>query len=517
MPIYLANRRAASTIFHVTNSDVLALSPLVDRLRPILAAESQPVYLVGGTVRDALLGRPIHDIDLVVANGAIPLTFRVANILNLPAYVLDQERDVGRIVAPGKDLTLDIARFRGPTLEDDLRGRDFTINAMALPIESQAARDIIDRHNGLGDLAAGQIRRIHEDSLTDDPVRAIRAARFAAQLGFELTAETAAAARAAAALLPSRISPERLRDELSKLLAGGAPHIGVALLQDLGILEYVLPEVAALDGLAQSPPHHEDVFRHTLSVLRFLAAIDALIMDEGDTSAEAWSTAVESLLAPYRRPMQDHLAILLDGGIQTRSLLTWGGLFHDIGKAVTRTIAPDGRIRFLGHDEKGATMAEERLSLLSFSNEVRQRGRHIVEGHMRPLLLANDRHVPSRRTIYRYFRALGPAGLDVALLAIADHFATYESHLDQESWEPLRVVLETLIDTYFNGYEQTIAPARLLNGQVIMDELGIAPGNEIGRLLRLLEEAQASGDVITRDEALSFIHRHHRERRNPDS
>jgi putative nucleotidyltransferase with HDIG domain len=493
----------------VTNLPTLPLTPLIDRLRPILSAESQPVYLVGGTVRDALLGRPIHDIDLVVANGAISLTFRMANALSLPAYVLDKERDVGRIIFPNEDLTLDIARFRGPTLEDDLRGRDFTINAMALPIEGQTTGDIIDIYNGREDLAARRLQRVHEDSLADDPVRALRAARFAAQLDFALTAETATAARAVAPQLPSRTSPERLRDELSRLLTTGAPHVGMALLQELEILEYVLPELSALDNVVQSPPHHEDVFRHTLSVLRFLVEIDKLIMNEGDSPAEAWAAAVETLLSPYRGRLQEHLAVPIDGGVPARSLLMWGGLLHDIGKAVTQTTTPDGRVRFLGHDEKGATMAGKLLSSLSFSNEARQRGRRIVEGHMRPLLLANDRHAPSRRAIYRYFRALGPAGLDVALLAIADHFATYAGRYDQESWEPLRIVLESLIDTYFNGYEQTIAPPRLLNGQAIMDELGTPPGHEIGRLLRALEEAQASGDVTTRDEALTFIRRHH--------
>ena len=157
----------------MTNLPTLPLTPLIDRLRPILSAESQPVYLVGGTVRDALLGRPIHDIDLVVANGAISLTFRMANALSLPAYVLDKERDVGRIIFPNEDLTLDIARFRGPTLEDDLRGRDFTINAMALPIEGQTTGDIIDIYNGREDLAARRLQRVHEDSLADDPVRAL--------------------------------------------------------------------------------------------------------------------------------------------------------------------------------------------------------------------------------------------------------------------------------------------------------------------------------------------------------
>ena len=493
----------------MTVQALLPHAPLVDRLRPILAAETLPVYLVGGTVRDALLGRPIHDIDLIVASGAIPLTFRVAKALDLPAYVLDDERDVGRIVVPGQELTLDFARFRGPNLEDDLRGRDFTINAMALPIEGHTTDDIIDRHDGLGDLAARRIHSIHENTLTDDPIRALRAARFAAQLDFALTPETAAAVRAAAPLLPSRASPERTRDELSRVLTTGSPHTGIALLQELGVLDHVLPEVDVLAEYDQSPPHHENVFRHTLSVLRFLAKIDALIMTQVAVAAEDWALAVDTLLSPHRRALQDHLATPIDGQIPARLLLMWGGLLHDIGKSATQTIEPDGRIRFLGHDEKGAIVAGKRLSFFSFSNEARQRGRRIVEGHMRPLFLANDRRVPSRRTIYRYFRDLGPAGIDVALLSIADHFATYEGSRVDESWESLRAVLDALLDTYFNGYEETIAPPRLLDGREIMDELGLAPGQEIGRIVRLLEEAQAAGEVASRVEALAFVHRVH--------
>lgn len=493
----------------MTAQGKLPLSPFIDRLRPLLATEAQPVYLVGGTVRDALLGRPIHDIDLIVADGGLPLTFRLAKALDLPAYVLDEERDVGRIVVPGDDLTLDIARFRGPTLEDDLLGRDFTLNAMALPITGQEISDVIDQHNGLGDLHAKRVHRIHKNSLADDPVRALRAARFATQLGFELSAETVAAARAAAPMLPSRTSPERMRDELSRLLTTGAPHTGIDLLRELEALGYVLPEVSALAGVAQSAPHHEDVFRHTLSVLRHLAQIDALIQElPGSTTAEGMAP-IEALLSPFRTALQGHLSIAIDGGIQARLLLMWGALLHDIGKAVTQTIEPDGRIRFYGHDEKGAVIASQRLSFFSFSNEARQRGRRVVEGHMRPLFLAKDQRKPSRRTIYRYFRDLGPAGVDVALLSIADHFATYEGPRVDESWQPLHSVLESLFSAYFNGYEETIAPPRLLDGRTIMDELDLPPGHEIGRLLRLLEEAQAAGEVKTRAEALAFIRRHY--------
>lgn len=483
----------------------MPLSPFVERLRPILAAEPQPVHLVGGTVRDAVLGRAIHDIDLIVADGALQLTFRLARALDLPAYVLDAERDVGRIVVPGEDLTLDIARYRGPTLEDDLRGRDFTVNAMALPISGQNISEVIDLHGGLGDLRDGRVRHIHVNSLADDPVRVLRAARFAAQLDFELTADTVVAAHVAAPMLPSRSSPERIRDELTRLLATGAPHVGIDFLRQLEALKYVLPEVAALDGIAQSAPHHEDVYRHTLSVLRLMAQIDALIQDQLQFAGETWPVAVEELLSPYRQPLRQHLAATIDGGTSARSLLMWGALLHDIGKAVTQTLEADGRIRFLGHDEKGAAMAGKLLTSFSFSNDARQRGRKIVAGHMRPLFLANDRQTPSRRTIYRYFRDLGPAGIDVVLLSIADHLATYEGSHVSEGWEPLRVVLDALLDTYFNGYKETIAPPRLLDGREIMDELGLSPGEQIGRIVRALEEAQAAGEVATRAEALAFI------------
>ncbi|CUS05263.2 putative Multifunctional CCA protein [Includes: CCA-adding enzyme; 2'-nucleotidase; 2',3'-cyclic phosphodiesterase; Phosphatase] [Candidatus Promineifilum breve] len=488
----------------------LRLPPLLERLRPLLAAESRPVYVVGGTVRDALLRRPIHDIDLVVAVEAIPLAFRLADALGLPAYVLDAERDVGRVIVPGDDLTLDVARFRGPTLEDDLRGRDFTINALALPAtESSAA--VIDRHGGLDDLRAGVIRAIHERSLADDPVRALRAARFAAQFGFALTGDTATAARSAATDLPDRASPERIRDELTKVLLTGAPQRGVALLHELGLLAVVLPAVAALDGVAQSPPHHEDVLRHTLSVLRYLVQVEGIVGQETADSAapDDWAADVAMLVAPYRHGLTAHLARQLDGGFSGLALLRWAGLLHDAGKAATQTIDADGRIRFLGHDDVGADLSRGLLARLAFSNEAVRHARDIVAGHMRPLNLALERRTPSRRTTYRYFRALHEAGLDVGLLALADHLATYDGRGQADDWAALLDVIRTLFAAYFDDHERTIAPPRLLDGLAIMALLEEPPGHEIGRLLGLLEEAQAAGEVNSRDEAIALVRRHH--------
>ncbi len=243
---------------------------------------------VGGTVRDALLGRDIHDIDLLVAEGAIPLTFRLADALGSPAYVLDAERDIGRILVANEAMTLDVARFRGSSLEDDLRDRDFTMNALALPVDLQSGDldNIIDQHEGIHDLQARRIRIIHARSISDDPVRALRAARFAVQLGFDMTDGTMAAAQAVAPVLLDRVSPERIRDELSRLLATEAPHEGVAQLDQLGLLTVVLPEIAALDGVAQPLPHHEDVLRHTMSVLRYLVQIESIVEELRTPGAE---------------------------------------------------------------------------------------------------------------------------------------------------------------------------------------------------------------------------------------
>lgn len=483
----------------------LALSPILERLRPLLAAEAKPAYLVGGTIRDALLERPIRDIDLIVATGAIPLTFRLANALGLPAYVLDGERDVGRIMMLDNGLTIDIARFRDQTLENDLRGRDFTINAMALPIDARTTDAVIDLHHGLDHLRAKRIHIIHPQSIDDDPVRALRAVRFATHLGFTLSDETSAAARAAGALLPRHTSVERIRDELNRILSSGTPHPGIEMLHTLDLLEIVLPDVAHLDGLAQSPPHFEDAFRHTLRVLRYLAALIPLV--GGEPADTGWETDIARLIAPFRADLQTHLARETDGGINGSLLLMWGGLLHDIGKRPTQTVEPDGRIRFFGHDNAGADLAGKLLSGYSFSNESIRRIRAIVAGHMRPLFLAKENHLPSRRSVYRYFRNLHEAGLDVALLSLADHLATYDGPGDRTTWEPLLAVIGELFEVYLHQYEVTVAPPRLLDGKAIMSILDQPPGHEIGRLLRLLEEAQAAGEITSQEEAVAFIRR----------
>lgn len=480
----------------------LTLSPLLEQLRPLLDNLEMPVYLVGGAVRDAVLNRVSHDLDLGVPEGAIDLAFSIGDALRVPAYVLDNERDVGRVILPEWQTTIDIARFRGPNLEADLYGRDFTVNALALPATAHDVSSILDMTNGLADLRAGLIRMIHSDSLTHDPIRTLRAVRQALQFGFELTPETAVAIESAALTL-SRTSSERIRDELTRLMAGAQPDQAVRQMAQLGLLSVVLPEVAALDGVAQSVPHHEPVLEHTISVLRWLVLVELQIAPASSTGDPALQ-AIADLLRPYRLQIQHHLSRPVEGALVGHDLLRWGGLFHDTGKRATQTIGDDGRIRFLGHDDVGAGLASRRMKTLSFSNEAAEHVSRITQGHMRPLHLAASDTLPTRRAMYRFYRATREAGVDIILLSLADHLATYDGPGPEEAWAHLLRIAGVLLSTYYDSYEDVVKPVRLLTGSDLIVELEITPGREIGRLLAEIEEAQAAGHIATREEALDL-------------
>ncbi len=484
-------------------------APVPDRLAVLLADHDDPVYLVGGAVRDALLGRTAHDLDFAVRAGATRLAFRVADALGLPAFAMDRERDVARVVLPDGG-TYDFAAFRGPSIDADLRARDFTVNAMALPAAIGAHPTLIDPLGGRADLAARRLRLAYAGALVDDPLRALRGVRLGHQLGLVPVPDTEAAMAAAGPSLGS-VAPERIRDELLHLAAAADPAGAFRRLSAAGLLRPTLPELAALEGVAQDPPHHEPVLAHTWRILHWLEAIELTLLGSAAPPADRFAAEIDEVaqaLAGFAPSLGARLAQRVAGGLDGRQLLRWGALWHDAGKAVTRTVELDGRVRFLGHAEAGARLAGGRLRQLRFGNEAIGHLRALVAGHMRPLFLANEPAV-SRRAIFRFFRATEPAGPDIALLALADHLATYDGPGDHPSagrpaWVRLLAVSHALLDAYFTAFAETVRPTPLVDGRRLMRDLGIPAGPTIGRLLRLIEESQAAGEITTAAEALAL-------------
>ncbi len=476
------------------------------KVRTALPAEL-PVYLVGGSVRDLLLERELHDLDFVLPGDVLGIARQAANRLDAAYFPLDAERQMARLVLTLPDqrrIKLDFAALRGPDLESDLRGRDFTVNAMALPLTPEPI--LVDPLGGAQDLRARVLRACSESALADDPVRVIRAIRLATAYNFKIHPETTRQVRQAASHLAG-VSPERLRDELFRILEGPQPATAIRLLDMLGALEPVLPEVVDLKGVVQSAPHISDVWTHTLELLGWLEQVlEVLAVQYDQEKAANWGLGFVSVqLGRFRQPLGEHLATSLNPDRSLRGLLFLAGLYHDVGKPGARRTEETGRIRFFEHEEMGSGLAIERARWLRLSNDEVDRLAMIVRQHMRPMLLAQAGGTPSRRAIYRYFRATGPAGVDVSLLSLSDSLATYGPTLPRETWARHLSVVRALLVAWWEHPEQTVAPIRLVDGNDLIQVFDLEPGPLIGQLLEMIREAQATGQVSSRAQALSLV------------
>ena len=482
-------------------------SPLIDKVRDALP--NQEIYLVGGVVRDMLLHRPSPDLDFAVPSNGISLARRVARALTADFMVLDPERETGRVIvteSDGRRTFLDFATYRGENLEADLRDRDFTINAIAFDLQGQT---LIDPLNGASDLRAKIIRACSPTSLQDDPVRILRAVRQAAAFDFKIHLDTRKAMKEATHLLP-KVSIERQRDELFKILEGPKPDTSIRALEMLGVLPYLLPELPALKGVTQSAPHIYDVWEHTLSVLSHLGNILSTLAPgyNADKTNDLFTGLLTLRIGRFREQFAAHFANSLNTDRSVRSALFFAALYHDVDKPSTRTVDTKGRIRFLEHDIMGAVTAAARAQAFNLSNDEVDRIRNIVKHHMRchffTSRLEGDHQEPTRKAIYRFFRDAGEAGVDLVLLGLADLRGMRGPTLTQENWTAALDIARILLENYWERREQTIAPPRLLNGNDLMRELNLQPGPIIGQLLEAIHEEQAIGKIETREQAIDF-------------
>ena len=482
-------------------------SPLLDAVRALLPA-TEPVFLVGGAVRDAVRGRSNHDLDFATPHG-LKTARMVADGLSAAFFPLDETFDTGRVVLQhpdGSRDTLDFAGFRGKSLDADLRGRDFTINAIAMNIHTG---EIIDPLGGVKDIREKRIRACTASALADDPVRILRAVRQAAALEFSIDPDTRKQMKNAVELLP-RISAERQRDELFKMLEGPKPDATMRALELLGVFPHLLPELSALRGVEQSTPHVHELWTHTLTVLRHLESILQALApayDESKANADLMNGLLVLRLGRYRQQIGAHLASNLNTDRSARALLFFAALYHDVNKPQTKTIEENGRIRFLGHDELGAQTVVKRGMALHLSNDELERLKLIIRHHMRVHGHASRHQAGetlSRKAMYRFFRDSGEAGIDLILLALADTRATYDHTLTQEHWAGTLDVCRTLLEAWFEKTDEIIKPPQLLNGDDLINQLKLKPGPEIGKLLEAIRETQAAGNLAEREAALAF-------------
>jgi tRNA nucleotidyltransferase/poly(A) polymerase len=482
-------------------------SPLIDKVRDLLP--DQEAYLVGGAVRDMLLNRLSHDLDFAVPSKGIALARRVANALQADFMTLDDERDTGRVIVNEPDGTrtfLDFAVYRGKDLDADLRARDFTINAIAFDLRAQT---LIDPLNGGADLRARVIRACSPTSLSDDPVRILRAVRQAAAFDFKIELETRKAMKQAASLLP-QVSPERQRDELFKILEGPRPDASMRALEMLDVLPYLLPELPALKGVKQSPPHIQDVWEHTLSTLAHLEGILAVLAPgySADETNDLFTGLLTLRIGRFRDQFARHFAESLNTDRSARAALFFAALYHDVQKPATKSVDETGRIRFFDHDVRGAEVTAQRGRAFNLSNDELERIRAIVQHHMRfhffSSRLEGEKQEPSRRAIYRFFRDAGKAGVDLVLLGLADLRGTQGTTLTQDTWAAALDVARLLLENYWEKPQETVAPPRLLDGNELMSALGLEPGRIVGQLLEAIREGQAAGKIEDRAQALDF-------------
>ena len=457
----------------------------VRAVREALAGDAGRAWLVGGVVRDALLGRPLGDVDVAVDGDPEAAARAVARAVRGPAFPLSEQFGAWRALDGARRFSCDFSRLQGATIAEDLRRRDFTVNAVALPLGGGAP---IDPTDGIRDAERGVLRVLGASAYAEDPLRPLRLVRLRAELGLVPDPETERLTAEAAPRL-TEPSPERVFAELRRTLVAPGVVDGMELAERLGVLEAVLPEVAALRGVEQNRFHHLDVYDHTLEVLRQVIAIDDWL---GDTFGELTEQLRELLDAPLADELTRVQALRL------------GAVFHDVAKPQTRGTRPDGRVTFIGHDAVGADMVSSILERLRTSERLRTFVSELTRHHLALGFLVRRRPLPPRE-VYAYLRRCAPVEVEVTLLSCADRLATRGDNSDAAiaaHLELARELMDPALEWRAGG-----PPKPPVRGDDLAAELAIEPGPELGALLARLQEAAYTGEARTREDALALARR----------
>ncbi len=460
---------------------------LRDVLLTVAKRRQQPIWLVGGPVRDSLLGVPCKDWDFVCRQ-ARPWAVQIAKALHAKFIVLDEENRIYRVVLPGGE-NLDFAELQGRSIQEDLGRRDFTINAMAVPLTratpslSQGerapagwVRGILDPFGGQKDLKRKVIRSVYERVFPDDPLRVLRAFRFAVQCGFSIETRTLSWIKKHREGL-EKVSAERIREELIRFWKHSGTASALRLMDKSGVLRVLFPEMEACRRTAVSYYGKGGVLRHSIDTVENLEWILGRIQS-GQTA--------------------EYLRVQV-GGFPRLAWLKWAAFLHDIGKPATAKMMK-GRLRFFEHEHVGAGIAMTVGRRLRLSRQEVHLFGLWVRNHMRTGSLAAAPRI-TEKALSRFFRDLGEDGVGMVLLSLADHYTYLKRTLWDKGKDPVDKMGRRLLNAYFHERAKLL-PERVIDGHQLMKALRLKPGPLIGKLLDAVQDAQAEGKVSTIEEAV---------------
>lgn len=458
-------------------------SQIIDIISQIAKKNRKEIFLVGGYIRDMILGVTSNDYDFVVSGDVVAFSQAVVATLNGRLIILDQETQTTRIISSSLPTSsIDISPLKGTNIIQDLQLRDITINALAINLSQPDS--IIDPLNGLDDLKQKRIQLIGRHSIIDDPLRMIRVVRFSAELEFAITPESIAIIKELSHLI-STVAIERIIYELFLIMGVECAYPYIVLLDDLRLLEEIIPEIIAAKDAPQNEFHHLDVWNHSMQTLFWLEDI---------------CHKLPELFPRWHHHVQEYLQEEISG-TSRYCLLKLASILHDIGKPACVSME-NGRLRFFGHELKGEDMAEVIGIRLKLSTRQTEMLKNMVVYHMRPGHLSENETVTDR-AVYRFFKATQQDGIAVLLLSLADRYAAMGPASSEKERKKHYEVVCYLMEKFYS-FQPSVNPPRLINGHDLMKYLCLPPSPLIGRLLQAVEEGIAEGRITDRMAALEY-------------
>lgn len=438
------------------------------------------IYLVGGGVRDILLGKPLLDRDLIVSDEDSKIfSEKIAEFFDGVLVPLDEVNKIYRVVLKDKINYLDITNPIEKSLEKDILRRDLRINAILANIKTG---EIVDIANGLSDFENRILNSIREENFTDDPLRLLRIFRFHSTLGFEISDDLLKIAKKYSNLI-TKPAKERIEYELMKLFNGEYAHSALIKMDECGILEHIFHFVKELKLVPPNAHHHLDLFYHSIETVKQIQNI----YDEADDFTK------------------EHLEKIDFGGFSRLAHLKLAGFMHDIGKYSTWTIEADtGRHRFMKHDDIGSKMCVEILKGIAFSNKQIKYIQKMIKNHMYPSMVVSSPEL-NEKVMMRYIRKMEDDSIDAIIIAKADRLSALGPEITKQVVNKNITLLNKLLDFYIKVQETLRPLPKLLDGNEIMEILKIPPSPELGKILKALHEAQISGDVQDKLQAITFV------------